>query len=137
MDDDLGIPDDWLSLPMLRGKKVVVQVSGTRGPNGWYDGQWEDHKGSVINFSSGAENFSAMATVEWLDIVGETLPVPAHYLRPVHPETKQDSAIVLVKGKHLGKQVRIRETDGPLWTVSDADLEVFACSSQQMVKLRA
>lgn len=111
-----------------------MEVIGTKGVGGWYDGQYESRRGYVTNFSEGGTNFDALAKIEWLDSGIASLTVPARFLQPVQPENRSDSAVVLT-GRHLGREVRIRETDGSNWTVSDAQMEVFECAVSKMVKL--
>ncbi|KAI8989014.1 transcription elongation factor Spt5 [Trametes punicea] len=104
----------WLLEPEFAQKRgLVVEVRGTFG-GGWHGGDFEGKQGVVLSvFDTHNEAFESTARVRFfnpVDPLQPILPVPVHYLWPVHPEHTGE-AVVILEGDSKGVEARVEQVE--------------------------
>jgi hypothetical protein len=130
----------WLIDSAVKGKKVVVEISG-RAEGKWADGEHDGLKGYVVSvFDTRTETTSRTAQIMPLHAnqnKDKIMTVPIEYLLPVSPTAAHEYAVIM-DGQHKGEDVVLREEAGPgKWTVGPYQGgTVFNCEGDKMVKLQ-
>ena len=69
---------------------MLIEVSGTFGPTGWHNGDYEGRRGIVLSLlNTTNDDFQSTARVRFEKPVNPLQPilaVPVEFLSPVHPE---------------------------------------------------
>ncbi|KAI6015115.1 hypothetical protein F5J12DRAFT_815987 [Pisolithus orientalis] len=117
----LGADEDdtsptWLLDPKIRGKHVIMEITGTLG--GWHGGELDGAQGYVTTVFPSAND--TLVTLNHLDPgrIGTSVQVPINYLSPVNAKEIGDHAVPL-DGTLKGDEVVLRmQVSDDVWEVS-------------------
>lgn len=135
------LSDQWLLEPEFSSQRgMLVEVRGSFGPTGWYNGDYEGKQGVVHSiFDTKSPNFAATATVRFsepLDPGKSALQVPVEVLKPVKPEN-YGTEVLILHGPHKGQQARVNMVEaGGLMVVTTKQFTVDELSAEKLVVVR-
>jgi translation initiation factor IF-1 len=117
-----AVPEDWLAIDTLQGKRVKARISGfTPQINSGArirDGDAVTTTGKPVQVSGALPEIEVKAMVPG----ARAMFIPSRFLEPIHPGGIQEEAII-ISGEHLGKLAIVGSTAGPLWEVLVIDGE--------------
>ncbi|KAH9931558.1 uncharacterized protein B0H18DRAFT_989959 [Fomitopsis serialis] len=135
------LSDQWLLEPEFSSQRgMLVDVKGSFGPSGWFNGDYEGKQGIVVSvFDTKSANFAATANVRFLeplDPAKPSLQVPVEVLKPVNPE-KYGTEVLILHGPHKGQQARVNMVEaGGLMVVTTRQFTVDELGAEKLVVVR-
>ncbi|KAH9903261.1 transcription elongation factor Spt5 [Cubamyces lactineus] len=133
-------PSKWLLEPDFSQKRgLVVEVRGTFG-GGWHGGDFEGKQGVVLSvFDTHNESFESVARVRFfnpVDPLQPILPVPVQYLRPVHPENREETVVIL-DGAQKGVEARVEavESNNSMVVTTMDTFHVIDTSPDRLIRI--
>ncbi|EIW79602.1 transcription elongation factor Spt5 [Coniophora puteana RWD-64-598 SS2] len=125
--------DSWVNTSYLRGKRVMVQVSGTLA-DGWQGGEYEGRQGWVQSVLP--TGFDLTAQVFWLPSGTGPMTVKTKYLEPVRPEEGDRAVMIGGEQLPLGTEVECGENTIDGWTVhKPQDSETFTVQEEELARV--
>jgi hypothetical protein len=97
---------------------LIVRVQGTRGDSDglsvWGNGEHEGFEGKITAMNDRSE----------ILLTGLDVAVPVSYLVPVRP-TRARGKVVVLYGKHKGKDATLQDGGGGVWLIQVSDSSVL------------